>query len=65
MTNFERIKAMNIEELAEVIHCAGDNICFEVCEKDSDNKFLCPYETEEPKNCIRCIVIWLESEVTK
>lgn len=63
MTNYEQIKQMTVNEMAEVMYCAVDNICFSVCKTSTDNKFQCPYETEDPKNCTRCIVMWLESEV--
>lgn len=33
MTNYEQIKQMTVNEMAEVIYCAADNICFSVCKK--------------------------------
>ncbi len=60
MTNIERIKAMNIQEMAEFLDGAIDDICFEICEDKTGNKFQCP---DECINCSKCITQWLESEV--
>ncbi len=62
MTHFEEIKQMNVEDLANVLQDARDDICFEMCEKNTGNKYSCPYEEQD---CTACIAKWLESEVTK
>jgi hypothetical protein len=53
MTNYERIKAMSVEEMAEAIWCVVDcSAC------PANGKFNCPcYET-----CTEIIGIWLERE---
>ena len=64
MTNLERIKAMTVEELAEFIYSANDNICFENCNRDTGNKYSCKFGDDlKPENCINCMKIYLESEV--
>lgn len=60
MTEFERIKAMSFDELAEFLNGAIDDICFEICEDKTGNKFQCP---DECHDCSKCIKQWLESEV--
>ena len=63
-SNFDRIKAMNVEELAEFMHSAPDKICFENCTKDTGNKFSCKFgENVDLSNCIKCMKQYLESEV--
>ena len=39
MTNYDRIKAMSVEELADVLYDANDKICFENCSASTGNKF--------------------------
>lgn len=53
MTNFERIKAMNVEELSEFFVSETCNACV-----------TCPIAEyiEEGKTCIGFIKKWLESE---
>lgn len=54
MTNFEKIKAMTIEEMAQ---------------NEMGGFFNCPYITTPDKNCyddkdcLACVKHWLESEV--
>lgn len=43
MTNFEKIKAMSVEELANVIYKANDEICFANCMSATGNKFSCKF----------------------
>ncbi len=64
-TNFDRIKAMSVDELAEFLQRGGDHICFDTCEKATGNKFQCKYESLTEKNCVQCMVEWLEAEVTE
>lgn len=51
MTNFERIKSMSIDEMAEFIyeHCCCDDCSLPTSCLD--------------KNCKKCVKKWLESEV--
>jgi len=66
LTNFDRIKAMSVEELADVIYRANDDICFSNCQKGTGDKFCCPYGDEiTNEQCIGCVKKWLESEVTE
>ncbi len=60
MTNFERIKAMDIEKLAEALddwcHCAGCP-AYDICNG--------LFPTEKFPKCVVCadyLKIWLESE---
>lgn len=63
-TNFDRVKKMSVEELAEFIYDAADKICFENCTKDTGNKYQCRFtEDISPRNCVECMKQYLESEV--
>ena len=57
MNNYEKIKAMSIEEMAKFIPIAGD-YC-EVCNFRCSP--LCTEETED-MDCTRTIKKWLEAE---
>lgn len=63
MTHYERIRNMNIDDLAkEIDKCEG--LTDEICNAETE----CPYMDEdgnfsEDVNCIGCIKKWLESEV--
>lgn len=64
MTNFEKIKSMSVEELAEFMYSANDKICFENCTRDTGNKYSCKFGGGcTPENCVRCMKQYLESEV--
>ena len=64
MLNYDRIKAMTVDELAEFIYSANDKICFENCKRDTGDKYSCKFgEDLKPENCVRCIKKHLESEV--
>lgn len=66
MTNFERIKAMSVEEMAEFMCSANDTICFDNCNRDTGNKYSCKFgDSCTPENCIKCMKEYLESEVTE
>ena len=54
-TNFERIKNMSVEELAEFID-SGDECGF--C-----NQFGVDTGRECDGDCVECIIFWLRSEV--
>lgn len=66
MTNFDRIKAMSVEEMAEIIYgnsdfdetipyCQNSSVCDEII--DTPNGIV-------PKEmCLNCVKKWLESEV--
>ena len=63
MTNFEKIKAMSLEEMAEFMYDAADKICFENCTRETGNKFSCLHGEEVPTDaCVKCMKCWLESE---
>ncbi len=65
MTNFERIKAMSIQEVASVLLAWEDlrlpNYCQNLpeCEADLEADRLIPEE-----RCIKCVMKWLEKEDT-
>lgn len=66
MTNYDRIKAMTVEEMADVLYDAIDKICFENCSASTENKFLCPLgDNLNISDCKTCIEKWLESEVSE
>ncbi|MBO7735060.1 MAG: hypothetical protein J6S67_21030 [Methanobrevibacter sp.] len=62
MNNFEKIKAMDIDEMAELLHNYAQNL---------DDCIYCPIEyfctamceRQEAKPCINVMKLWLESEV--
>ena len=66
MTNFEKIKAMNVEELAEYIFANCDN---PLCECNQDMCDICEVNDsgEECKEeyCIKALVKMLNTEVGK
>ena len=65
MKNYECVKK-NVDELAELIYTANDNICFENCTKGTGNKFECPINGDvELEECQKCFKKWLLSEVTE
>ena len=65
MTNYDRIRCMSIEEMAEFMYSEIDKICFNTCERETGNEFQCPYEinvTNCETTCVNCIKKYLESE---
>lgn len=54
MNNFNKIKAMNIDEIAEFIMC--QNMCFKCVNKELP---IC----KEKQNCKSGIKQWLEQEI--
>ncbi len=61
-TNYDCIKAMSVDELADVIYDLPDKICLQNCR----NKFECPCgENLDISNCKNCMKQWLESEVSE
>ena len=65
-TNYDNIKAMSVEELADVLYDANDKICFENCSASTGNKFSCPLgDNLNISDCKKCIKKWLESEVSE
>ena len=56
MTNYEKIKAMSIEEMAEAMNDKTHGCLLE---------FYCPCDCgyDMPENCVAAITHWLESEV--
>lgn len=66
MTNYDRIKAMSVEEMADLIYDVADKICFRNCSASTGNEFECPCgENLDISNCKNCMKQWLESEVTE
>ena len=67
MTNFERIKAMSVEELAVTL-ADGDKIVFayctqEHCEHYQKDGWLCSAQGEN--RCVAAVTHWLNSEVVE
>lgn len=66
MTNYDLIKGMGIEELADFLYDANDKICFENRSASTGNKFSCPFgENVDISECKKCMKKWLESEVSE
>ena len=66
MTNYDNIKAMSVEELADVLYDTNDKICFENCSASTGNKFSCPLgDNLNISECKKCMKKWLESEVSE
>lgn len=64
ITNYENIKNMNIEEMAEALMYAADGICWLSCLKATGNKFECPIKGDvDLADCQKCFKKWLLSEV--
>ena len=65
-TNYDNIKAMSVEELADVLSDQNDKICFENCSASTGDKFSCPLgDNLNISDCKKCIKKWLESEVSE
>ena len=64
MTNFERIKNMTVEEMAEMIFNDANNGYY-YCNYCSYQSFYAPHCTavEIAQSCKKAIAKWLESEV--
>lgn len=61
---YDRIRNMSVEEMADFMYSATDKICFENCTKDTGNKYSCKFgENVDFFNCIKCMKQYLESEV--
>lgn len=65
MTNYERIKAMTVEEMANVI---AERIWYFMCDCDSNQQLKCERAGQKPAGgCKECVdedvKYWLESEV--
>ena len=61
-TNYDRIRNMSIDELAEYIYNRDDELSGEICR----HYMPCPYgEDCKPENCKDCIKKWLQSEVAE
>lgn len=61
MTNFERIKVMDIEEMANMMLMLGD--CEKYCAFTKDGS--CDAHSHEIQECKNGVKQWLESEVTE
>lgn len=69
MTNYEKIKAMSVEEMAKLFYystnCCNDRgICFEIEDFDGAKNccFECPFFNTKNCDCLG-FAEWLESEV--
>lgn len=63
MTNFDRIKSMGVEEMAEYIYIHDDDLNDVICKSMHVN---CPFGDDvTSENCLLCIKKWLESEVAE
>ena len=67
MTNFERIKAMSVEEIAEAIYCNDDfDVVIPYCKCKGECDDIIDNNGPIPKEmCINCVRAWLESEVAE
>lgn len=62
-TNFERIKAMSVEEMAKYIYEHDDDLNDVICKTIYPE---CPWgDLVSPDNCLGCIKKYLESEVAE
>lgn len=62
-TNFDIIKNMSVDELADFLKQGIDDMCFDNCLKSTGDKLNCPFgEDVTLDNCKQCIKQWLESE---
>lgn len=66
-TNYERIKAMSVEELAAALLNMHDGGCYiDFCKgKPECNAMLDKDEIIPDSMCLACMVGWLESEVAE
>lgn len=65
MTNYERIKNMSLEEIANMLMCPDECGISEMeCHAMSDPKFGYFYYRSKALNCSECIKRWLMQEVT-
>lgn len=63
MTNYDRTKAMSVEEMADYIYSHDDELNDKICKTMHTE---CPFGDDvEPNNCKDCIKQWLESEVER
>lgn len=64
MTNYERIKAMSVEELAEMLLDESENH-FTYCNYCSYQSYYAPHcsSTDFEKDCRYAVKEWLNSEV--
>ena len=64
VTEFDRVKNMDIEQLAEFMYQANDNICFENCIRNTGDKFSCKHgENVDVANCLNCMKKYLMQKV--
>ena len=63
MTNYEKIKNMSVEDMAEYILYLGNGTeyCYGHCIHQNDKSCSCFFADE--KYCIHGVTKWLESEV--
>lgn len=63
-TNYDRIKAMSVDEMADVILNSNDEICFAKCKAETGNGYSCKFgDNLDISNCKNCMKEWLESDV--
>ena len=63
-TNYDCIKAMSVDEMADVILNSNDEICFAKCKAETGNGYSCKFgDNLDISNCKNCMKEWLESDV--
>lgn len=61
MTNYDSIRNMSVEDLAEYIYSHDDDLNDKICKSAYDE---CPFgDAVEPENCKNCIKQWLLKDV--
>ena len=61
MSNLEKIRNMNADDMADYIYNNDDNLNDKICKQSHEE---CPFgDNLTPDNCKNCIKKWLESEV--
>ena len=67
MKRIETIRNYSAEDLArfllEIEKGITDEFCFEICTKETGDKFTCPHGENPPETeCVKCLAQWLETE---
>lgn len=62
MTNFERIKILTVDDVAEYLYKTNDLLMDEICINSYNND--CPFgDTVQPSDCKNCVKVWLNREI--
>ena len=65
-TNYDRIRNMSVEEIANGIYHRDEILLDKICKMSCKENGRCPVEdTVTSSDCINCVKRWLESEVTE